>query len=266
MAAIDKIYIDTYDQYVTFKNWCESFPSFKDKYRYDHNMIDFLYKLDADDFKHGERPVMMNDEYVDALIIRNCPLDFIQDRLKIMYGFITQDMINEMYDCVMDRTEENKNWYTWMSPDDFILDDEGIVHLKNPEKSTYEQILDNEYMTLPYIDYEHGRHLKLLRKGKLAANTPFGCRSWFINVDCPKDMGYMWCHSYKNKNRKPTWDFTSEFVGGWDMCGSDYCVGIRPRTLRAAKKLIISWGLPIGSIVRLTGRYIDDYWEFIVKK
>ena len=62
-----------------------------------------------------------------------------------------------------------------------------------------------------------------------------------------------------------TWDFPEEFVESkWRCkwrCSHAYC-----KSLKAIKRRIIKWKLPVGTIVRLSGRYVGETYEIIVKK
>lgn len=86
MAAIDKTYTKNWDDYQSLIEWCKGksfilqngdviYPS---RYIYDWEKEDFDGKK--------EFPVWNTPIYLDIWLIRNCPLKFIQDRLKEQYG------------------------------------------------------------------------------------------------------------------------------------------------------------------------------------
>ena len=86
MAAIDKTYTKNWDDYQSLIEWCKGksfvlqngdviYPS---RYIYDWEKKDFDGKK--------EFPVWNTPIYLDIWLIRNCPLKFIQDRLKEQYG------------------------------------------------------------------------------------------------------------------------------------------------------------------------------------
>lgn len=86
MAAIDKTYTNNWDDYQSLIEWCKGksfvlqngdviYPS---RYIYDWEKEDFDGKK--------EFPVWNTPIYLDIWLIRNCPLKFIQDRLKEQYG------------------------------------------------------------------------------------------------------------------------------------------------------------------------------------
>ena len=82
MAAIDKIYIDSFEKYKLFKDWCMTQPKLKDKYGKETSLIDYVFKYT--EWKDGAvLPICNNPYYIDAYLIRNCPFDFIQKELII---------------------------------------------------------------------------------------------------------------------------------------------------------------------------------------
>ena len=44
MAAIDKIYINKFEDYLLFKDWCNNQPKIKDKYGSECSISDYLYQ------------------------------------------------------------------------------------------------------------------------------------------------------------------------------------------------------------------------------
>ena len=100
-------------------------------------------------------------------------------------------------------------------------------------------------------------HLKCIKHPSIQYNTPFGCNFWWIEVDIPDELGYVWYH--KNHN---SWDFSDEFViseGSSSIC-------TKYKTIRAIKRAIRKWKLPIGTTVRCTGKYICETYIFKVIK
>ena len=83
MAAIDKIYITSLKQYDEFAEWCRQQPMLTDKYGYQESITKYLYPRPTSD---RECCAFMAPYFVDAYVIRNCPLDYIQEELKINYG------------------------------------------------------------------------------------------------------------------------------------------------------------------------------------
>ena len=206
MAAIDKIYVNSYEKYIAFKNWCEEQPPIVDKYGTKCRISDYLITgWDKDNFK--SHPVFNAPYYVDAYVIKNCPLDFIQKELKFNY-------------C-----------------------------------STYEQIKEGKLYNSPARkNTVAGKHLKCIQHPQTKYNTPFMYKSWDISVTLP-DGDYMWYHSKTN-----SWDYCDEFViANWSS--SVACAN----TIKAVKRLIRKWCLPVGTKVEVEGRYVEDTYVFIVK-
>lgn len=255
MAAIDKIYLNgSYEDYKAFKDWCDNQPILYDKYNKPCKLSSYVYKHTKEEWKPG-RVVFMGPYYLDAYLIRNCPFKFIQDDLMINYGYWSQERIKRYY-------EDVKNWDStkgecpyWAKLDDFITLEDGTMTIKGLEKSSYERIKDGEMYTSPKRpDYTYGKHFRCTKHPVYKYNTPYGCRRWFIDVNVPNDD--MWYHSNHH-----SWDFVDEFVLCDWSSSTAFC-----KTIKALKRLMLKWKLPIGTIVRASGRYIDDDYEFVITK
>ena len=257
MAAIDKIYVDKFEDYLLFKEWCKKQPKIKDKYGSEGSISNYIFHYDS--FDGGKTyPILNAPYYIDAYLIRNCPFDFIQNELKLNYGYKTQKWIDNAYNAVMNRNDENKSFYTWLTPDDFKIVD-GVVTMPNEPISDYELIKDGELYATPYTlkKYVVGKHIKCIKHPSILYDTPFSYNFWWVDLYVPDELGYMWYNSKHN-----SWDFFEEFVIGGGC--SSACV--RYKTIRAIKRAIRKWKLPIGTKVRCTGRYINDTYIFEVIK
>lgn len=256
MAAIDKIYVESYEQYLQFKEWCEQQPPLTDKYGKEVRITDYMYRYQEFTDQKG-RPVFNAPYYVDAYVIRNCPLDFIQKELMVNYGHWSQEKIDEAYDIVTNRTKENEMFYSWLNEDDFKVVD-GVVTMPKLEKSDYQKIKDGEMYVSPSVEREYGRHLRCTKHPVRKYNTPFRARCYDVSIDLPEDCGrlYMWYHYSHN-----SWDYPDEFVS-CDWSSSHAHV----RTIKALKRRIRKWKLPVGTTVTARGRYIFDDYEFLVTK
>lgn len=256
MAAIDRIYVNSWGEYKQFKEWCEVQPSLTDKYGKHVMLTVYLYPYNEE--KGGCQSIFCAPYYVDAYLIRNCPFDFIQKELMVNYGHWSQEKINEAFEMVTNRTKENEMFYTWLTTDDFKVVD-GVVTMPNLEESHYSQIKRGVLHSSPLTvnEYEVGKHFKCTKHPKYMYNTPFGCKQYFIDVTLPSGMiGYMWYHKEHN-----TWDFSDEFVDCEWTSSSAFC-----KSIKALKRLIIKWKFPIGTKVRATARYLFDEYEFVVTK
>ena len=254
MAAIDKIYVDSFEKYKLFKDWCMTQPKIKDKYGKETSLINYVFNYT--EWKDGAvLPVCNNPYYIDAYLIRNCPFDFIQEELMLSYGKWTQDNIEEAYDVVMKRGGEKceSGLFHWLSKEDFSIVD-GKITL-NQEDSDYDLIKAGKLYATPYTNkkYKVGRSFKTLIHPHEHNNRPFKHKRWFVDINTPEELGYMWYHSNTN-----TWDFSEEFViSDWtSSCCSKY------KTIKAIKRAILKWKLPVGTIVTCVGRYVDDIYEF----
>ena len=254
MAAIDKIYVDSFEKYKLFKDWCMTQPKIKDKYGKETSLINYVFNYT--EWKDGAvLPVCNNPYYIDAYLIRNCPFDFIQEELMLSYGKWSQYDIEKAYDVVMERGEEK--WegdvFHWLSKEDFSIVD-GKITL-NQGDTDYDLIKAGKLYATPYTNkkYKIGKSFKIIKCPQSHYNRPFKCKRWFIHVDIPEELGYIWYHSNTN-----TWDFSGEFVigNGISNCCTKY------KTIKAIKRAILKWKLPVGTIVTCTGRYVDDTYEF----
>lgn len=254
MAAIDKIYVENREQYLQFKEWCMKQPPFTDKYGKTARLIDYVYKHN-EDWNGGV--VFMGPYYLDAYLIKNCPFDFIQKELMVNYGHWSQEKIDDAFNCVMHRTEENKGFYSWLTPKDFVIEN-NVITMPNLEVSDYQLIKEGKLYNKPTTNKEYtiGRHFKCVKHPHIKYNTPFGCKNWWVDIDLPEELGYMWYHSEYN-----SWDFADEFVIAEWSSSTANCP-----TIRALKRLMLKWKLPVGTKVRATGRYIEETYEFIITK
>jgi hypothetical protein len=153
-----------------------------------------------------------------------------------------------------------------LSPSDFVVDSEGVVTMPNSEKSDYQKILDGELYVSPALtdEYPKSKHFKIVKVpfNERKYNYPIKSK-WDIEVIPPKHIeGFMWYHSSKT-SKIGTWDFSSEFVfseDGW----SSSCASCQ--SFRSIRRRIRKWNLPVGTIVKLSGRYVGEDYELIITK
>ena len=136
---------------------------------------------------------------------------------------------------------------------------DGVVTMPNEPISDYELIKDGELYATPYTlkKYVVGKHIKCIKHPSILYDTPFGCNFWWVDLYVPEELGYMWYNSKHN-----SWDFFEEFV----ISGNRSSMCVKYKTIRAIKRAIRKWKLPIGTIVRCTGRYISETYIFEVIK
>lgn len=259
MAAIDKIYVESYEQYKSFKDWCSEQPEILDKFGQKTSLINYFifnFKDKSDWCDNKEYPIYCAPYYIDAYIIRNCPLDFIQKEMMLNYGHWSQEEINEAYKIVVDRGENKveDGAYSWLSKDDFIIDDNGVITMPNLSKSDYSLIKEGKLYDKPYVDYETGKHFKVVKAPTPKINRPHGYKSWGIEV-IYKDTCMVWV------DKLNVWKFSEEFVlsdSTSTMCFKNY------KTIKAVSRAIKKWKLPVGAIVKCTSRYIREDYEFLI--
>jgi hypothetical protein len=93
MAAIDKTYTDSWEDYQEFKEWA------KDKivqlnYGKKKQIVQvswYIYEWQKEDF-NMERPIMNTPTWLDKYLKDNCPCKFVQDRLDQVYP---ENYVNE---------------------------------------------------------------------------------------------------------------------------------------------------------------------------
>ena len=250
MAAIDKIYLNNWEQYILFKEWCEKQPPLKDKYGVSGKLSDYLFQY-TEPFEK-ECPVFNAPCYLDAYVIRNCPFDFIQEELMLNYGYWSQERIKDYYDKVKNWSGEGKCPY-WAKLEDFIFNEDGTISLVGLEKSDYELIKEGKlYNTPTSKKVIVGKHFRCTKSPHIKYNTPFGIKNWWVDVDPPE--GIMWYHKEHN-----SWDFSSEFVVCKWSSSTTYV-----HTIRALKRHLRRWELPVGTKIRVTGRYVEETYEFLI--
>lgn len=289
MAAIDKIYLNSYKEYKEFQEWLLKQPKLKDKYGTEISIYTYFFNW-WDDPKYWEKdeshPAFSAPYYVDAYLIRNCSLEYVQKELMLNYGHKTQEDIDEMYNSVINRTPEDQkliddakgeypskpiSWW-WLSKDDFKVVN-GVIKMPHLEKSYYERIKDGELYTSPTLEgtYEVGRHFKVIKKpypNKCNYPMPYRFKRgnvkrqpfWDVSIKLPDSFEeYMWWH---DSSKIGTWDFSSEFV---ENCRWSSSSSACP-SLKSLKRRILKWKLPVGTIVTLQGRYVGEDYKIIVKK
>ena len=94
MAAIEKLYLNTYEDYLLLKDWCKD-KVLVDKYYREVPIKNYLFNKRKEDFEKGSSSVLCAPYYVDAFLIRNCPFPFIREGFKINYGEDALDKIKQ---------------------------------------------------------------------------------------------------------------------------------------------------------------------------
>lgn len=85
MAGIDKTYTSSYDEYLELKNWIrDQTVTFYNGYKV--RLYDYLWEYTEEDFNFDnpdtELPVFNTPTWMDIYLIQNCPVQFVQDRMR----------------------------------------------------------------------------------------------------------------------------------------------------------------------------------------
>lgn len=91
MAAIDKTYINNKKDYDDLINWVNTQSTYITSIGESFNIKDYMYEWNEEDVLNAfnnnkEIPIWNTPQVVDKYLYKNCPLKFIQDRLKEQYG------------------------------------------------------------------------------------------------------------------------------------------------------------------------------------
>lgn len=92
MAGIDKTYLTRWDDYKALENWCISVGEVTDDWGNKFRPLSWLFEWTHEEWIEGteneteEIPVWNTPTYLDIYLIRYCPLEFIQNRLKQQYA------------------------------------------------------------------------------------------------------------------------------------------------------------------------------------
>ena len=91
MAAIDKTYINNKKDYDDLINWVNTQSTYITSIGESFNIKDYMYEWNEKDVLNAfnnnkEIPVWNTPQVVDKYLYKNCPLKFIQNRLKEQYG------------------------------------------------------------------------------------------------------------------------------------------------------------------------------------
>lgn len=140
MAGIDKTYLNKWEDYEKLRDWCKDREVKFSCFIPEEEPIyasDFLCDYTKEKFEeivknHGEVVIWNTPTYFDVFLIRNCPFDFIQNRLKEQYGNDYEDIKsgNSVYDRWFEFRKSAKNVWKFKMPkrrpnynDEFIIID-----------------------------------------------------------------------------------------------------------------------------------------------
>lgn len=227
MAAIDRTYLKTWDEYSKLKQWVETLGTVTDDYGNRFDLSRYLYNRTEEDFASlsdgDDLSVWSTPRHIDIWLIRNCPLDFIQDNLKEQYS-----------------GGWSKTALTGYNPDD-----------------QYTQILERRSVYDTYERNGLGKEARI--KIDYTVNDRFkdSHMVWWIDI---MDLGWWYRESTDSWNND-TFDMHNQD----SECMSDKIYTgylSRKKLLRWIRK----WDLPAGTKISVTGEYDRHVMkEFTVK-
>ena len=101
MAAIDKTYVDSWEEYKEIRDWAIKTNVIYPNGDIGSKMINWVYfpYLTEGDFKEDKEYVLWNtSEIVDMFLYKHCPFELVQERLKEQYSdlsYLDREPINE---------------------------------------------------------------------------------------------------------------------------------------------------------------------------
>jgi hypothetical protein len=120
MAGIDKTYLKKWNQYKALYDWCKQVGEVIDDYGNKFSPISWLCEYTYEEWmkytKHEVEEVYVWNTplYLDIYLIRYCPLDFIQNRLKEQYGNGWSKTafchVHSTYDDILNKTSSYDNY------------------------------------------------------------------------------------------------------------------------------------------------------------
>jgi len=93
MAGVDKTYARSFKEYVELREWMKdkviTFPTGQKII-----VINQLWELEESDFgpEGGEYAVMSTPHWFDVYLIQNCPVEFVQNRMKEVYSYSYEEL------------------------------------------------------------------------------------------------------------------------------------------------------------------------------
>ena len=104
---------------------------------------------------------------------------------------------------------------------------------------------------------KYGKHIRLIRRPSRMINKPHVRKSarrrwnyWYVQLD-----NFMWYSEERNK-----WVWENE------LSCTDWTNTARVHTIKALKRMLIKWKLPIGTKVRVFGNWMGERYEFEIIK
>ena len=233
MAAIDKTYV-TKNQLLEAIEWAKKVGTVVAENGHEFQPLAFINNYNYLDDPHyfdeeREEYVLWNTPtWFDRWLYKNCPLDFIQERLKIQYGDYLKDFDNFVFDDPRNRLERGYQHYTFLE-----------------------------------VPKWHG-HKWIMRHGR--KNNPWpdkkGMQTYFIEIMAPNDE---YEKDLKYDEETDTWYNRSDYVPASGEYVWQYYHN-NPPTKKAILRELRKWYIPKGYIVRIYQlRYIGMDFKILVR-
>lgn len=253
MAYIDKTYIVDYQQFKEVRDWCKGKIVETDNGLKYHAEDFLIYKNMTEEYfnnwkkeiienrmrnygetyekayKNAEIPLWNTPFYFDRWLIKNCPIQFIQDRLKYQYDDEYEQIKNgtSSYDTYK-RNGLGKNF-----------------HYKVIRKPNWKPRYN-----FPYIDrFNNDKYYKENKK-------PW----WHITIkDTKTDHPISWlANTYYN--------YWTNLEEGLPFNSNTMDIKRKNLNIHAIIRMIKKWNLPAGSQVKVLNRYFNYGWIINIKK
>lgn len=228
MAAIDKTYIKTYNQYKEVWDWCKDIVVTLDfNKKISFKPSDFLNELTEDDFnnlpENRELVLWNTPSYMDKWLIRNCPIDFIQKRLKEQYG---------------DDYDDIKNGNCEMYERDGLGKD---VHFKVIEKPW-------SYNRFNFLYRDRQNKIKKYKDNKMGV--------WNVRIE---DEDY--CYWFYNEQ----YDIWTNMIEDLPYDSDSCTIKKKNLNIKSIYRYLRKWNLPAGIKITIRNIYFDWGWKLITK-
>lgn len=253
MAYIDKTYIVDYHQFIEVRDWCkgkivetdnglkyhaEDFLNDKDmteeyfnnwKKEVIENRMRNYGETYEDAYKRAEIPLWNTPFYFDRWLIKNCPIQFIQDRLKYQY--------DEEYEQIKNGTSSYDTYKRNGLGKNF--------HYKVIRKPNWKPRYNFYYIN---------------RLGEKTCYKESQKPWWLITVyDIKNEYPISW---WANTNHN-YWTNSSE---GIPFNSNMMDIKKKNLNIHSIIRMIKKWDLPDGSQVRVLNRYFNYGWIINIKK
>lgn len=172
MAGIDKTYTSSWEEYQELINWAKN-TQFNCPNGIIINPINYIYERNKESFNGREIPVINSSQSLDYFLIKYCPIQFVQDRMKEVYD-------DEYYNSIKNGTSEY---------DTFI----------RPESGTkIKMIKDSKFHNRKFFSFYNNRFNKKLVY--INIEVQYNNESLWYNEDFDtfilnNELGYWTCNS-----------------------------------------------------------------------